>query len=140
MLPTLKPNQSVFIEITNPEHGGPGWEFGSCLWSPAKDRGNSRAWKLMDEVEPGNLILHLLKIENHYVWAGASIASSVLQEVEDGPPLPDRWADMSPYQRIELDEFHEIESPLPIANFFSIYEEKLRDLLRTSNERTFYEE
>jgi hypothetical protein len=26
----------VFVEITkeNHAHGGPGWEFGTCLWSP----------------------------------------------------------------------------------------------------------
>jgi len=32
MLPELKNNQKVYIEITNPIHGGPGWSFGSFLW------------------------------------------------------------------------------------------------------------
>jgi len=43
MLPELKQTQSVFVEITNPIHGGAGWEFGSCLWSPARDRRKAEA-------------------------------------------------------------------------------------------------
>jgi len=44
MLPELEEGQNVFIEITNPIHGGERWEFGICLWSPRYDSGGGKAW------------------------------------------------------------------------------------------------
>ena len=60
MLPKLSADQNVFIEITNLEHGGMGWELGSCLWSPVNDKGGSRAWQLMGNAKIGDIIIHLV--------------------------------------------------------------------------------
>lgn len=39
----------IFIEITKSEHdhGGQGWNFGTCLWSPSKNRNGKDSYKLM---------------------------------------------------------------------------------------------
>jgi len=140
MLPNLKPDQSVFLEITNPIHGGPGWEFGSCLWSPMKDKGGSEAWKVMNDTTPGDMIIHLLKLEEGYVWAGVSKAITSLTQSIDEPPRPDRWANMSPYQRINVGQYSNIAPPPKIQKFFEKYEQQLRDILRDNTEGMFYVE
>lgn len=135
----LPKSNRTYIEITNPIHGGTGWEFGHCLWSPVRDRGSSRAWLLMENVRSDDTILHLLKHEDGYHWEGVSLASSGLYTVENEPPEPANWKDMAPYQRINVREFNEIPNPPHINDFFSLFAEQLRALLRTP-ERSFYQE
>ncbi len=42
-------------------HGGPGWEFGTCLWSPTERNGGGRwgCWDLMQRVRKGDVVMHL---------------------------------------------------------------------------------
>ena len=42
-------DRSIWIEITKSEHkhGGYGWEFGTCLWSPNRNRAGSDSYSLM---------------------------------------------------------------------------------------------
>jgi len=109
MLPESTPGNSVFVEITNPVHGGPGWEFGSCLWSPVYDARGAKAWKIMETISPGDIILHLLKRKGTYFWAGVSRVESPLSIVHAEPPRPTRWANMSPYQRIDVGHFTRVD-------------------------------
>ena len=50
----------VWIEITKSEHdhGGKGWGFGKCLWSPETDRRGSDRYAIMREVKKGDLVIH----------------------------------------------------------------------------------
>jgi hypothetical protein len=43
MLPELSTNQKVYIEISHLLHGGAGWEYGRCLWSPKFNNGGAQA-------------------------------------------------------------------------------------------------
>lgn len=140
MLPELNATQNVYIEITNPVHGGSGWEFGSCLWSPAKDKSGGKAWKIMEEVKPDDIILHLLKKQNRYYWVGVSKADSKLFEVNSEPPKPSRWADMLPYQRINIKQFTSLKKPIDVSKIFSDYDLQLRQILRSKNYGLFYVE
>jgi hypothetical protein len=49
---------NYWIEITNPVHGGNGWEFGTCLWSPISNKGGVKSWELMTQIKPGDIIFH----------------------------------------------------------------------------------
>ncbi len=86
MLPKFPDNSQVFIEITDLEHGGLGWELGSCLWSPVFDKGGSKAWKLKENASIGDTILHLVDINGQYHWYGISIANSNLIVTNNEPP------------------------------------------------------
>ena len=103
MIPELKSGQRVFIEISNSVHGGSGWEFGTCLWSPVTDRGGNKAWKIMEEVRPGDLVIHLMDQREGYVWAGMSLVVSELSQVSEQPPDARDYENMAPYQRLNLD-------------------------------------
>ncbi|PKM73909.1 MAG: hypothetical protein CVU91_02350 [Firmicutes bacterium HGW-Firmicutes-16] len=125
----LKPGQQVFIEITNPVHGGVGWEFGQCLWSPSKNTIGRDSWALMRNVNKDDLIIHLLKTKNKgYAFSGVSIANTEYSTVNSEPPQPDKWRDSVPYYRIELSNFMLFSMPLNISEFFNKYENELKNI------------
>lgn len=60
-LPSVPPPR-VWIEDTKTTthgHGGPGWEFGSCLWSPSAYEGGSDHYALMREPQIDDLVIHI---------------------------------------------------------------------------------
>jgi HNH endonuclease len=128
MLPELNKSQNVYIEITNLEHGGPGWELGTTLWSPVYNKtGKAKSWRIMERLRPGDLVLHLVTIKNQYNWTGVSLVSTRLTTVADEPPRPSSWAGMSPYQRASLEKYSTLAERQPISRFFSTFEEKLKE-------------
>lgn len=136
MLPILSAQQNVFVEISNLKHGGLGWEFGTCLWSPEKDKRGSSAWKLMENIKEGDIILHFAKIRNNQHWYGVSVASNTIQKGLPTPPIPGNWANMKPYQRVNLSYFIPLQNPYPAKDFFRNYYQELNDLLPHQN--SFY--
>lgn len=56
---------SVFVEITKSvhQHGGAGWEFGRCLWSPTRNRAGQDPYRLMREPQRDDLVLHFREFE-----------------------------------------------------------------------------
>jgi len=137
MLPKLKKNQSVYIEITNPIHGGPGWEFGACLWSPVRSKGGYKSWKIMEQVKRDDLVIHLLKSKIGYNWTGLSVVESSLRVINEEPPKPSRWARMKPYQRIDLQKYTRIEKPGRVTDFFMKYVKELKNLYKRDNHQFF---
>ena len=51
------------MEITKSKHkhGGEGWEFGTCLWSPSRNRAGGDRYSLMREPRAGDLVLHFYR-------------------------------------------------------------------------------
>ena len=118
----------IFVEITKSEHGhgGPGWEFGTCLWSPTRNQAGHDRYALMREPVRGSLVLHAY----HDHWpegatetriCGQSIVSQPHKEVIEEPPSPGSWAGMSPYYRIDLEGYEQFATPLPISRLLHDY-------------------
>jgi len=133
MLDPYSDYSGIYIETTKSEHlhGGPGWEFGTCLWSPSRNRAGHDTYALMREPEPGDLILHFYK----HAWpdgvtemrlCGHSLVSEPCREVPDEPPSPGVWAGMSPYYRIEVEGYEPLAAPLPISVLLQEYGEEIR--------------
>lgn len=136
MLPELHDNQSVFFEITNPVHGGTGWELGTTLWSPIySSDGRTKAWKIMESIKPDDIVIHLVKLKDQFHWTGMSTASSTATELASEPPKAAQWSDMSPYQRVSLEKYTALSSPQPINEFFEKYQQ---DLLSKFKKGSFY--
>lgn len=140
MLPKLKNNQNVFIEITNSIHGGAGWELGVCIWSPTLNKAGSRAWKIMENIKQGDIIIHLVDIKDQYHWYGVSIASSDIIKNVVTPPKAGTWKDMFPYQRVNLTCFNKIDNPKPINTFLYKYENILKKIRFKSDFYVIYGE
>src|SRR3712207_7557670 len=50
-MPDLRDVEWAWVEITPDDHGhgGPGWEFGTCLWSPSRNRTGDDRYRIMRE-------------------------------------------------------------------------------------------
>lgn len=138
MLPELNSNQKVFIEITNPVHGGNGWEFGTCLWSPVYNVAGQRSWERMTKISPSDIIIHLLDDGKEYRWAGVSTALAAAEILDNEPPKADRWSGRTYYYRVDLTNFQSIDPGMPIGNFFKDAHDTLLDVLATEKSGRFY--
>jgi len=112
----------VWIEISTSRHGhgGIGWEFGTCLWSPSTDKAGRDKYAIMREPAPGYLILNLYEDtwDNDVMdrrLCGSSIVRTSYREVSKSPPLPGNWANMAPYVRIDLEGYEKLKNPVSFA-------------------------
>jgi hypothetical protein len=128
----------TYIEITKSEHahGGKGWEFGTCLWSPTKNRAGNDRYSLMRSPEPRDRVIHVYHTEHGgsldtFIMGESRVARKV-RVVDEEPPSPGDWAGMDNYYRIELTAYRQYTAPLPIRHFLEEYSgEILADLLQT---------
>jgi hypothetical protein len=144
MLPDFGSFQNVWVEITSSEneHGGAGWAFGDCLWSPVRDRAGRLRYETMLLPQVGDLVLHFYK----YPWEGApsqtrlcglSIIQAACQIVYNHPPNPGEWLSDS-YYRINLTDYQELSNRLFIdgLNQLPEYVARIREeLVPTAPER-----
>lgn len=125
-------HRAVWVEITenSHDHGGEGWEFGTCLWSPTCDKAGGHAYQIMTLPEAGDLVLHFYK----YGWdnrrpfrrlCAQSLVELPAREVHEEPPSPGPWEGMSPFYRIELTAFQWLEEPLDLGEFSGIYADEV---------------
>jgi hypothetical protein len=99
------PQYWVEISALSHGHGGSGWELGVCLWSPAKDRRESKRYEVMREPSPGDVVYHLITVDAGRALVGISEVSANVQRVTHPPPEPGVWAGFSEYYRIPLKNF-----------------------------------
>lgn len=81
----IVPTAPVWIEDTYAgahDHGGLGWEFGTCLWSPSSAEGGIDWYSLMREPKPGDFVIHF----NDGVIVGWSRVAESFQELTEAPP------------------------------------------------------
>jgi hypothetical protein len=118
MLPEFAAFRAVWVEITSSHHGhgGLGWEFGSCLWSPVVDEGGAARYQVMWEPEASDLVLHFYR----HTWDGLPSCTQLCgfsrvhqpcHEVTVAPPSPGRWAAPA-YYRIELTGYQPLATRL----------------------------
>lgn len=110
------PPVRVWIEDTKTAahgHGGPGWEFGSCLWSPSAYQGGSDNYALMREPQIDDLVIHI----NDGDLAGWSYVSAPFRELKEPPPSPGQWAGRPSYYRIDLKGYQEFPRSIPLNEF-----------------------
>ncbi|WP_075491929.1 HNH endonuclease [Enterococcus thailandicus] len=127
---------TVFIELTNPIHGGEGWELGEVLWSPV-----ASAWnKIMKKPQEGDLILHSIKDKkrniNHRLW-GISTVAGPYKIVSDPPPIPEAWEGYESYYQIPLKHYKEIKEKTFLQDFIDKNEKSLKELIP---QKSFYTE
>lgn len=125
----------VYVELTNPVHGGEGWELGEVLWSP-----NKSSWNIMKNPKPGDYIIHSVKGskegKNHRFW-GISVVRKSYSITNVAPPIPSTWSGHDEYYRIPLSGFIEFEEKKPVEDFFSDYYDKITAL---GKQKSFYTE
>lgn len=118
------------------DHGGQGWEFGTCLWSPERNKAGNDLYRLMREVAADDLVLHVLQDswesgEREHRFVGVSFAKTAAELRADEPPSPSDWVSQSPYYRIPLRDYTSFPRPISLAAFISLYDLELRKDLAT---------
>lgn len=133
MLGSLDKYGRVFVEVTSleHEHGGRGWEFGTCLWSPTQTTSGQDRYSLMREPQPGQLVLHIAKKtwesgDREFRLIGLSVVADRCQKILKSPPNPGVWADRAAYYRIDLEGYQPLPTPIRIPAFLDQHQEKIR--------------
>ena len=126
-------NTDVWVEITESahKHGGKGWEFGTCLWSPSRDRAGTDKYEIMRRPSVGDIVLHFYKdkwpdgrLERRV--SGHSRVKKGYREIYEEPPSPGIWANMKRYYRIDLEDYHPLTKPLPVRELEETYGNEIR--------------
>jgi hypothetical protein len=105
----------AWAEVTSLEHGhgGPGWELGHCLWSPAASTDGANRYDVMRQPDTGDLVFHLvsgvqeLRPRERFLF-GTSRVATRHRVITDEPPLPGAWAGAGSYFRVDLAGFTEL--------------------------------
>lgn len=121
-----------FVEITSlaHSHGGTGWEFGTCLWSPRTNASGADRYSIMRQPAAGDSVLHFLKNAwvdgvNESRLIGRSTVSRAVIETNDEPPMAGEWAKRGSYYRIDLIGYEEFSQPVPLSVFTSMYADEI---------------
>lgn len=133
MLKPFNHYNGVFVEITKSEHehGGKGWEFGTCLWSPTTNRSGADRYSIMRAPVRGDLTLHFYE----HTWSGRradtrlcgySIVAKPFKLVNQEPPAIGNWSGRESYYRIELKNYSPFTSPLPLTALVQHYGDEIR--------------
>lgn len=140
MLPPFENYKQVFLETTKSEHnhGGAGWEFGTCLWSPTRNARKARSYEIMKQPQPGDLVLHNYHYSPddkraHSYLCGYSVVMDAVETVGTEPPSPGDWGGRSEYYRIELQDFEKIDPLLDFRTFTATYGEDVRSEIANSH-------
>jgi hypothetical protein len=132
-LPQLPTRNDVFIETTEltHQHGGPGWEYGTCLWSPTANRLGHDAYALMRAPAANDAVIHILK--DHFdgsahrtYFVGRSFVKGPAVILNTEPPSAGAWSGRGTYYRIDLRDYADFDSHVRLDNFLQNFEPEVR--------------
>lgn len=116
----------VEISALDHGHGGPGWELGTCLWSPSANRDGHDRYALMREPDAGDVVFHIIKIDGERALAGVSNVVGPVDVLLTPPPVPGAWAGFDSYYRIPLSNFLRLEDPTSMREIEAVHADAIR--------------
>ncbi|MCC7418660.1 MAG: AAA family ATPase [Planctomycetaceae bacterium] len=123
------PTGSIWLENTKSvQHGGAGWEFGTCLWSPSKASDGRDWYNTMREPHKGDLVLHSMDA----TLTGFSYVRAQYREVQQEPPEPGQWAGMAPYYRIDLEGYQSFPQQITLSEIRIRFENDIREEIQST--------
>lgn len=143
-LPDFKQFSAVWVEKTKASHGhgGEGWEFGTCLWSPTTNKSGHQIYRNMTVARSGDLVLHFYedvpfgKEQDHY-FCGISIVSDRATVVSEQPPRAGEWAGRGNYFRVGLSSFSPFDDAVPLRGFAKDYNARILESLAHDEDSPF---
>jgi putative restriction endonuclease len=119
----------MWLEMSrDEEHGGSGWGFAECLWSPShKDpTGKWSFWRSLLDVKKDDTVLHLRGKGRKAAFVGYSIADSDGYETRDRPSKPGQWGYAKSFLRVPLTSYIPFFDPIPLSQVFKERDRELR--------------
>jgi hypothetical protein len=107
---------ATFAEVTllSHGHGGPNWEIGRCLWSPASTTSGQDRYAIMREPARGDIVFHWVagvqpsRPRRRFMWGRSRIQKPFITTAVE-PPSAGDWAGRPAYYRIELTDFQQLD-------------------------------
>jgi len=118
----------IFIEMSRDEvHGGGGWAFPRCVWSPASRRDGfpQGYWNRILRIEDGDTVIHLRGIKPHAYFVGHSVALGGGFQTQSRPPRPRVWNYARSFFRANLRDFKHFRPPFNLGEIFEQRREAL---------------
>lgn len=112
----------LWLEMArDPTHGAGEWEFGKCLWSPTRNRGNHKwaFWETVNKARADDSVLHLRGVGDQARFVGFSTADTDGIETEERPPKPGQWGFAEKFYRAKLRDFTEFKTPISLNHVFA---------------------
>jgi hypothetical protein len=126
----------VWIEAASgrDDHGGEGWEFGRCVWSPAHDRlGRTQKYGIMSAPCVGETVINCSAGE----IIGISRISRLAETTTSGPPNPGAWGYARSFFRLNLDDYLQFESRVMLNEIAKRFFGRIREDIE-SNRPKYY--
>lgn len=119
---------SVWVEVSRDVgHGGPGWEFGTCLWSPVTNASGRHRYKVMKEAKRGDAVLHFrVEPNSEMALRGLSRVVAPASITRREPPDAGRWTGREEYYRIDLRNYQAFGRALPLRTLLEEYGDEIR--------------
>jgi len=138
----------MWLEMTrDTKHGGVGWEFATCLWSPARNIRSGRwsYWESLLRARKGDVVVHLRGKGRLAFFVGYSSVEGEGYETTDRPTEPGKYAYASSFYRVALRDFVEFKEPFSLLEVFReaegallTYREFNESRPKTQREHLFY--
>jgi hypothetical protein len=120
------PNFWVEISALDHGHGGPGWELGTCLWSPSADRNGADRYAVMRSPKLGDVVYHLIRRDSDRALVGYSYIAGPVSTVTVPPPQPGNWAGFPAYFRIPLQGYAPIDPAPSLREIEEVHSQEIR--------------
>lgn len=120
----------MWLEMSrDEEHGGPGWEFTTCLWAPTHKNptGKWPYWDSLLHVKVDDIVFHLRGKTHKAAFVGYSIATSNGYTTTDRPQNPNKWSYANSFYRVDLATFTPFASPISLKDVFDQCSDELLD-------------
>ncbi len=119
----------LWLEMSrDPIHGGGGWDFTKCLWSPTRKQNGAKwaFWETVRRVRMDDTVLHLRGEGPEAAFVGFSTADSDGTETTERPPEPGQWGYATTFYRALLRDFMPLATPIPLQQVFQQRGPRLR--------------
>jgi hypothetical protein len=126
----------VWIESASgrDNHGGAGWELGSCIWSPAHDRlGRTQKYGIMNAPRVGDQVINC----SAGLIVGISRVSRPAETTSSGPPNPGAWGYARSFFRLNLDDYTQCETHVALNEVAKRFFARIREDIETNRPKYY---
>ena len=132
-------DETLWLEMSRDEkHGGDGWAFTECLWSPTHKNPAGRwpFWESLLHVRRGQIVVHLRGKDRSAAFVGYSTARADGFTTDSRPPDPGQWSWAKSFHKVPLTDFVSFADPISLRQVFSQRERELRQFFEKNRQRS----
>lgn|GEM_PF-206575 len=129
----------MWLEMSrDEEHGGSGWAFSECLWSPSHKAPSGRwpYWEALLRVEEGDLVFHLRGRTHAAAFVGFSVADGAGYETRRRPKILKKYEYAESFYRVPLRDFSPFPDPVRLDDVIATQGSRIADYLKRNRAKS----